>query len=245
VNIGGNLQVTGSIKGLSTLAITGATTLSNTLSVTGAASLSNTLTVSKVTTLNGGLIVSGRPYGSGDDEGIVVAPAANGYAGITLGSASGIRSTLYLTPADRTHRAVWRYYNGTTNYDVTHPETSGELVVHTADTAAGNASVPVYIAASGVATAITCLEPSKGGTGNTNLVSGRLVYTEAYNGSVRMTSGGNHYANATKVAINSTAAPTGAFHVQGDTSINGAITVDSKVKFVYNSTDESLDFIFI
>lgn len=245
VNIGGNLQVTGSIKGLSTLAITGATTLSNTLSVTGAATLSNTLTVSKATTLNGGLIVSGRPYGSGDDEGIVVTPASNGYAGIALGSASGIRSVLYLTPADRTHRAVWRYSNGTTSYDVTHPETSGELVVHTADTAAGSTSVPVYIAASGVATAITCLEASKGGTGNTNLVSGRLVYTEAYNGSVRMTSGGNHYADSTKVAINSTTAPAGALHVQGDTSINGAITLDSKVKFVYNSTNESVDFVFI
>jgi hypothetical protein len=230
---------------LSTLAITGAATLSNTLSVTGATTLANTLTVSKVTTLNGGLVVTGRACNGGDDEGIVVTPASNGFAGITLGSASGARSVLYFAPNDRAHRAIWRYNNGTTNYDVTHPETNGELVVHTADTATGSASVPVYIAASGVATAITCLGASKGGTGNTNLVSGRLVYTEAYNGSVRMTSGGNHYADSTKVAINSTTAPAGALHVQGDTSINGAITVDSKVKFVYNSTNESLDFIFI
>ena len=246
VNIGGNLQVTGQIKGLSTLAITGAATLSNTLSVTGATTLANTLTVSKVTTLNGGLIVTGRSYNSGDDEGIVVTPASNGYAGLALGGATGTRSVFYLKPSSVTHRAVWRYsLDGNTAYEVTHPETNGELVVHTADTAAGSASVPVYIAASGVATAITCLEPSKGGTGNTNLVSGRLVYTEAYNGSVRMTSGGNHYADSTKVAINSTTAPAGALHVQGDTSINGAITLDSKVKFMYNSTNESVDFVFI
>ena len=216
------------------------------MSVTGATTLSNTLTVSKATTLNGGLIVTGRPYGSGDDEGIVITPASNGYAGLSLGGATGVRSIFYLKPSSVTHRAVWRYStDGTTSYEVTHPETSGELIVHTADTAVGSSSVPVYIADSGVATAITCLEASKGGTGNTNLVSGRLVYTEAYNGSVRMTSGGNHYADSTKVAINSTAAPAGALHVQGDTSINGAITLDSKVKFVYNSTNESVDFVFI
>jgi hypothetical protein len=220
--------------------------LNNTLSVAAAATFANVVTASKLITANKGLLVTGRVYDSGDDEGIVVTPAAsNGYAGLTLGSASGVRSVLYLTPNDRAHRAVWRYNNGTTGYDVTHPEINGELVVHTADTAAGSANVPVYIADSGVATAITCLAPSAGGTGNTALTTNRLVWTETSNGAVRMTSGGNHYASATKVAIGSTAAPTGTFHVQGDTSINGAITVDSKVKFVYNSTNESLDFIFI
>ena len=50
---------------------------------------------------------------------------------------------------------VWRCNNGSSSYDITHPETSGEVVVHTADTAQGSETLPVYIDENGVVTPCT------------------------------------------------------------------------------------------
>ena len=107
------------------------------------------------TIMSTGLSVCGRAYGSGDDEGIVVLPASNGYAGISLGSNGGARTTLYLLPSTQTHRSVWRYNNGSASYNITHPETNGEVVVHTADTKQGDTNHPVYVADSGVVTPLS------------------------------------------------------------------------------------------
>lgn len=73
-----------------------------------------------------GLKVSGRPYGSGDDEGIVVAPAANGYAGLTLGSNSGRRSVFYLPSSGA---PFWRYNDETTSYNISHPGKTGTIAL--------------------------------------------------------------------------------------------------------------------
>ena len=106
-------------------------------------------------TVNGAGYFCGRVNNSGDDEGVIIAPASNGYAGLCLGGASTVRSVFYLLPESSAHRAVWRYNNGSATYDISHPEVAGELIVHTADTAVGSATQPVYIAATGVATACT------------------------------------------------------------------------------------------
>ena len=141
------------------------------LSVTSNLSIGGTATVTGLITGSGGLYVSGRAAGGGDDEGIVVAPASNSYAGITLGAASGVRTTLYLMPSTSTHRSVWRHHNGTSQSDITHPEVSGEVVVHTADTAQGSATLPVYVADSGVVTPCTASSVFSAFTSSTNTLS--------------------------------------------------------------------------
>lgn len=83
-------------------------------------------TVSGTKTLTGGLKVSGRSVGSGDDEGIVVGRAANNYAGICLGSPSGIRSVFYLTAANK---PVWRWNNGSASFDIEHPAKAGTIAL--------------------------------------------------------------------------------------------------------------------
>ena len=70
-------------------------------------------------TLTGNLIgtaamFSGRFYGNGDDEGIIVKPSSNGYAGLILGTHNGERSVFYFTKGN----PFWRYNNGSTNLDI-------------------------------------------------------------------------------------------------------------------------------
>ena len=78
-------------------------------------------------TLTGALGVSGRLSGSGDDEGIVITPASNGYAGLILGGISGRRSVFYLDNSS----AFWRYCSGEGSpyYDITHPNASGTIAL--------------------------------------------------------------------------------------------------------------------
>lgn len=83
-------------------------------------------TISGLKTITAGLIVSGRVYGSGDDEGIVITPASTNYATICLGSASGIRSMITLTPYNNTY---WRFYDGTNDCDLYHPKKGGTIAV--------------------------------------------------------------------------------------------------------------------
>lgn len=73
-----------------------------------------------------GLKVSGRVNNAGDDEGIVVGYASNGYAGVCLGNPSGMRSVFY---HKNDGSAFWRYNNGTTTYDISHPKKSGTIAL--------------------------------------------------------------------------------------------------------------------
>lgn len=81
-------------------------------------------------TLTGNLIgtsamFGGRFYGSGDDEGIIIKPSSNGYAGLTLGEHNGERSVFYFEKGN----PFWRYNNGSTNLDIQHPKKSGTIAL--------------------------------------------------------------------------------------------------------------------
>ena len=74
-----------------------------------------------------GLYVQGRYHGAGDDEGIIIAPAGNGFAGLTLGSANGKRSVFYLKSDGA---AVWRYNNGeSAQSEIMHPGEAGTIAL--------------------------------------------------------------------------------------------------------------------
>lgn len=81
-------------------------------------------------TLTGNLIgtsamFSGRFYGSMDDEGIIIKPAANGYAGLILGAHDGERSVFYFIK----NKPFWRYSHGSDNLDIMHPKKSGTIAL--------------------------------------------------------------------------------------------------------------------
>ena len=76
-------------------------------------------TISGKKTFTGSMKVSGRYSGSGDDEGLIIGRANNGYAGLICGDPSGIRSVFYLLPdSNGNNAAVWRFHNGTTSYNI-------------------------------------------------------------------------------------------------------------------------------
>ena len=83
-------------------------------------------TISGKKTYTQGLIVSGRPYNSGNDEGIVITRASNNYAGLCLGSPTGARSVHYLMPDNS---ATWRWSNGSSSYDISHPQKAGIIAL--------------------------------------------------------------------------------------------------------------------
>lgn len=77
-------------------------------------------------TFTGGVKISGRYQNSGDDEGLIIGRAANNYAGLCLGDPGGVRSVFYLNPSNS---ALWRYYNGSATYDITHPGKAGTIAL--------------------------------------------------------------------------------------------------------------------
>lgn len=72
-----------------------------------------------------GAVIQGRVYNGGDDEGIIINPASNGYAGLILGTHNGERSVFYLKKGN----PFWRYNNGSTNLDIYHPKKSGTIAL--------------------------------------------------------------------------------------------------------------------
>lgn len=72
-----------------------------------------------------GAVIQGRVYNGGDDEGIIIKPASNGYAGLILGTHNGERSVFYL----KKDNPFWRYNNGSTNLDIYHPKKSGTIAL--------------------------------------------------------------------------------------------------------------------
>ena len=72
-----------------------------------------------------GAVIQGRVYNGGDDEGIIIKPASNGYAGLILGAHNSERSVFYLTKGN----PFWRYNNGSTNLDIQHPKKSGTIAL--------------------------------------------------------------------------------------------------------------------
>lgn len=84
-------------------------------------------TISGTKTMTAGLNVSGRCAGGGDDEGIAVGFASNGYAGLCLGRPSQARSVFYFK-SDGSN-PFWRYNNGSASYDISHPSKSGTIAL--------------------------------------------------------------------------------------------------------------------
>lgn len=81
-------------------------------------------------TLTGNLVgtsamFSGRFYGNGDDEGIIIKPSSNGYAGLILGTHGGERSIFYFVK----NKPFWRYSHGSDNLDIMHPKKSGTIAL--------------------------------------------------------------------------------------------------------------------
>lgn len=72
-----------------------------------------------------GAVIQGRVYNGGDDEGIIINPAPNGYAGLILGTHNGERSVFYLKKGN----PFWRYNNGSTNLDIQHPKKPGVIAL--------------------------------------------------------------------------------------------------------------------
>lgn len=72
-----------------------------------------------------GAVIQGRVYNGGDDEGIIINPASNGYAGLILGTHNGVRSVFYLKKGN----PFWRYNNGSTNLDIQHPKKPGVIAL--------------------------------------------------------------------------------------------------------------------
>lgn len=72
-----------------------------------------------------GAVIQGRVYNGGDDEGIIINPASNGYAGLILGTHNGERSVFYFKKGN----PLWRYNNGSTNLDIYHPKKSGTIAL--------------------------------------------------------------------------------------------------------------------
>lgn len=84
-------------------------------------------TISGTKTMTGSLKVSGRYAGGGDDEGIIVGFANNGYAGLCLGGPSQARSVFYFKSDGSS--PFWRYNNGSASYDILHPSKSGTIAL--------------------------------------------------------------------------------------------------------------------
>lgn len=84
-------------------------------------------TINSTKTMTRGLNVSGRSAGGGNDEGIVIGFADNGYAGLCLGGAASARSVFYFK-SDGT-LPFWRYNNGTASYDIHHPSKNGTIAL--------------------------------------------------------------------------------------------------------------------
>lgn len=70
-------------------------------------------------------VIQGRVYNSGDDEGIIIKPASNGWAGLILGTHNGARSVFYFVKGE----PFWRYNNGSTSLDIMHPKKSGTIAL--------------------------------------------------------------------------------------------------------------------
>ena len=67
------------------------------------------------------------------------------------------------------------------------------------------------------------LPVANGGTGNTAMTANRLVWSE----SASKLEAGYHYANSTKVAINSTSAPSQNFYVNGSSKLDGTSYINN------------------
>lgn len=72
-----------------------------------------------------GAVIQGRIYNSGDDEGILIKKASNGWAGLILGSTDSDRSCFYLG----SYSASWRYVKNGIDTWIQHPHKDGTIAL--------------------------------------------------------------------------------------------------------------------
>lgn len=130
---------------------------------------------------NHGAVISGRAIGSGDDEGLIIGLADNGYAGVCLGNPGGVRSVFYLNP---TNQALWRYNNGTSGADIVHPGKAGTIALTSDITdknvkTAPQSSDTIFVTGTGSSTATT--GTLQYNTGVTILKNGGVLMGAAWN----------------------------------------------------------------
>ena len=137
--------------------------------LSGYVTLDTAQTISGLKTMTHGLIVSGRAYGSGDDEGIVVLKSANNIAGVILGEPnSATHAAFYLDSRDKC-RFKFKGYN------IYHPEKDGTIAL-TSDIPTNNNQLTNgagYITSSGSCASASAVP----WTGVTNT----LVHTNEFN----------------------------------------------------------------
>lgn len=74
------------------------------------------------------LELQGRVYESGDDEGLVIKPASNHWAGISLVNNTG-RHTYFAMKDGQSDVPLWRFNDGSNAHDIIHPAKSGTIAV--------------------------------------------------------------------------------------------------------------------
>lgn len=99
--------------------------------------------------------------------------------GTNLGAAATQWTNLYVKNP-YIYNSAGTYYNkftstATANRTLTLPDATGELVCHTNNTITGSATAPVYIAASGVATACGVIDTTHGGLGVADIAVGAII----------------------------------------------------------------------
>lgn len=135
----------------------------------------------------------------------------------TLGSAT---QPIYLNSGTATKCST---YAGGTKVTFNGADKGASTASFYAPTGAGTAGYILKSNGTGAPTWLQTLPVANGGTGNTSMTANRLVWSE----STSKLTAGYHYASSTKVAINSTSAPTETFYVNGAAKINGALTATS------------------
>lgn len=108
--------------------------------------------------------------------------------GSALGSATQIWTNLY-TKNPRIYNSDGNKYiqlqtdltSTDTNYTLTLPAATGELVYHSTGSAIGGTAAPVYIAASGAATECTTINVAHGGTGLATITSNGIMIGKGTN----------------------------------------------------------------
>lgn len=128
----------------------------------------------------------------------------------------------------------------------------GQFVFHTNDTQVGSNTQPVYIAASGKATAVGTIAVSSGGTGTNSLKANNLVFTNS--GGTGLSTG-YHYADSGKVAIAQSTVPSYTFYVgtgknsagtaaAGTLGVATSVTIANEVTMQYDSGLKAMKFVF-
>lgn len=101
----------------------------------------------------------------------------------------------------------------------------------------GGSAAPVYLK-SGVITAISAVDTAHGGTGATAHTANRLVWSAT----ATQLKAENHYASATKIAVNSATEPTQNFYVNGSAGFNGNILLNNGNLTIHRDTSKANDY---